>query len=133
MEVDDQSDSLSEGGDTDDVVTVVIEGDGIPPTSYARVVTGACDKHVSDSVPSLDDIVVEAEDVSEYERSIGYLTLLAKIKILWQLQGAFQGLSKDASHACKGVDVAASNDQSRPMPMEDIIYGDYAGCWTLAA
>ncbi|KAK8689327.1 hypothetical protein V6N13_088048 [Hibiscus sabdariffa] len=105
MEVDDHLDSVSEGGATDGAVTVTVEDETIPPTSYARVVVGSGDKLLSDPVPSLDDGVVEAEDVT-----VNMSSLFPSV--------AFS----EMVHA--RIDHTSSN-QSRPLPTEDTVYGPW--------
>ncbi|KAK8626318.1 hypothetical protein V6N13_133969 [Hibiscus sabdariffa] len=136
IEVDDQSYSLSEGGNTDGAIAVTVEGDGIPPKSYARAVAGVGVNRLSASVPSLDDIVVEEEDVTvntsgvQIDGSIYRLEYEGLQRICFtcgiyghSTESSGKGLSKDGSHAGEGIDAAASNNQHRPMPMEDTIYG----------
>ncbi|KAK8568541.1 hypothetical protein V6N12_007089 [Hibiscus sabdariffa] len=113
--------------------------DGPPQASYVRIMSGSGIQVVSDLVPSLDDVVMESDDVmgdttglfplvsfSEkvheridhnmhrslivhlLGRSIGYKTLVGRIRVLWQAQGAFQpredvGRSKSMASTNAGI------------------------------
>ncbi|KAK8593662.1 hypothetical protein V6N12_045738 [Hibiscus sabdariffa] len=117
MEVDDQSDSLSEGG------CWWCSYHDHPSSDLCE---SCCGVAFSERVHARIDFSMRRSLIIRLlGRSIGYKTLLAKVKVLWQPQGAFQGLSTVGGNAGEGVDAAEVTDQNCPMSTEDTVYGPW--------